>query len=257
MINLKNKKALITGIASDRSIAAGIAKTLSQNGVDLVLTYQNDKLKSRVEKIGEQLESNTKIFPCDLSSDEDINHLYDDINKLWGEVDIIVHSAAFALREELSGNYLDNISRKGFQIAHDISSYSFTALGKKFNSIINDGGSLVTLTYLGSQRVVKNYNIMGLAKASLEASVRYMASSLGGKNIRVNGVSAGPIKTLAASGISGFGEILKHVEEKSPLKRNITQDEISNTVAFLVSDLSSGITGQIIYVDSGYNILAV
>ena len=257
MINLKNKKALITGIASDRSIAAGIAKTLSQNGVDLVLTYQNDKLKSRVEKIGEQLESNTEIFPCDLSSDEDIEHLHDDINKLWGELDIIVHSAAFALREELSGNYLDNISRKGFQIAHDISSYSFTALGKKFNSIINDGGSLVTLTYLGSQRVVKNYNIMGLAKASLEANVRYMASSLGEKNIRVNGVSAGPIKTLAASGISGFGEILKHVEEKSPLKRNITQDEISNTVAFLVSDLSSGITGQIIYVDSGYNILAV
>ena len=170
------------------------------------------------------------------------------------KLDIIIHSAAFAPRELLSGDYVDNITREGFNLAHDISSYSFVALAKEFSKILNENATLLTLTYLGSQKVIKNYNVMGLAKASLETNVRYMAQSLGERNIRVNGISAGPIKTLAAAGISGFNEILKHVEEKSPLKRNVTLEDIANTALFLTSNLSAGITGQIIYVDCGFSI---
>tara|TARA_B100001113_G_scaffold63950_1_gene48988 strand:+ start:4187 stop:4960 length:774 start_codon:yes stop_codon:yes gene_type:complete len=254
MIDLKNKKILVIGIASERSIASGIAKTLGEAGADLVLTYQNEKLKSRVQSIADQISSSTHVYECDLSSDEAIKTLQRNVEKDFKEIDIIIHSAAYAPREELSGDFLDNITREGFKVAHDISSYSFAAVAKEFKSIIRPGGSLITLSYLGSERVIQNYNVMGLAKASLEANVRYMANSLGEKQIRVNAISAGPIKTLAASGIKGFGEILKHVEDKAPLKRNISLDDISNVGLFLSSDLSSGITGQVIYVDCGFSI---
>ena len=256
---LKNKKALIIGIASKRSIATSIAEVFAKNGASIALTYQNDKLKSRVEDIASDLETSEEILlhPCDLSIDDDIRNLKLDIKDKWGNVDIIIHSAAFAPRELLNGDYVDNITRDGFQIAHDISSYSFTALAKEFRDIISPCGSMLTLTYLGSERVIKNYNVMGLAKASLEANVRYMSHSLGSNNIRVNAVSAGPIKTLAAAGISGFNEILKHVEDKAALKRNITLEEVANTALFLASDQSSGITGQVIYVDGGFNISGV
>ena len=256
---LKNKKALIIGVASKRSIATSIAEVFAKNGASIALTYQNDKLKSRVEDIASVLETSEEILlhPCDLSIDDDIRNLKLDIKDKWGNVDIIIHSAAFAPRELLNGDYVDNITRDGFQIAHDVSSYSFAALAKEFRDIISPCGSMLTLTYLGSERVIKNYNVMGLAKASLEANVRYMSHSLGSNNIRVNAVSAGPIKTLAAAGISGFNEILKHVEDKAALKRNITLEEAANTALFLTSDQSSGITGQVIYVDGGFNISGV
>jgi len=256
---LKNKKALIIGVASKRSIATSIAEVFAKNGASIALTYQNDKLKSRVEDIASILKTSEEVLlhPCDLSNDDDIRNLKLDIKDKWGNVDIIIHSAAFAPRELLNGDYVDNITRDGFQIAHDISSYSFAALAKEFRDIISPCGSMLTLTYLGSERVIKNYNVMGLAKASLEANVRYMSHSLGSNNIRVNAVSAGPIKTLAAAGISGFNEILKHVEDKAALKRNITLEEVANTALFLASDQSSGITGQVIYVDGGFNISGV
>jgi enoyl-[acyl-carrier protein] reductase I len=256
---LKNKKALIIGVASKRSIATSIAEVFAKNGASIALTYQNDKLKSRVEDIASVLETSEEVLlhPCDLSIDDDIRNLKLDIKDKWGNVDIIIHSAAFAPRELLNGDYVDNITRDGFQIAHDVSSYSFAALAKEFRDIISPCGSMLTLTYLGSERVIKNYNVMGLAKASLEANVRYMSHSLGSNNIRVNAVSAGPIKTLAAAGISGFNEILKHVEDKAALKRNITLEEVANTALFLASDQSSGITGQVIYVDGGFNISGV
>jgi|TARA_B100001996_G_scaffold181564_1_gene138708 enoyl-[acyl-carrier protein] reductase I len=256
-MNLKNKKALIIGIASERSIAAGIARVFANNGAKLALTYQNEKLKTRVENIGGDISEETLIYPCDLASDNSISTLKNNIKDKWGSIDIIIHSAAYAPRELLSGDFIDNITREGFQTAHDISSYSFPALAKEFKEIINDEGSLLTLSYLGSEKVIKNYNIMGLAKASLESSVRYMSHSLGSNNIRVNAISAGPIKTLAAAGISGFNEILKHVEEKSALKRNVTLSEIADTALFLSSNNASGITGQIIYVDCGFNTIGV
>ena len=256
-MNLKNKKALIIGIASERSIAAGIARVFANNGAKLALTYQNEKLKTRVENIGGDISEETLIYPCDLASDNSISTLKNNIKDKWGSIDIIIHSAAYAPRELLSGDFIDNITREGFQTAHDISSYSFPALAKEFREIINKEGSLLTLSYLGSEKVIKNYNIMGLAKASLESSVRYMSHSLGSNNIRVNAISAGPIKTLAAAGISGFNEILKHVEEKSALKRNVTLSEIADTALFLSSNNASGITGQIIYVDCGFNTIGV
>ena len=252
---LNNKKALITGIASNRSIAYGIAKKLSENGAQLCLTYQNDNLKKRVDNVSQELQNNTLTYPCDLSSDDSIESLRKFVTEKYQKIDLIVHSAAFAPRELLSGDYLENVTREGFKVAHDVSSYSFAALAKSFKDTVNQNGALLTLSYLGSERVVQNYNVMGLAKASLESNVRYMASSLGTKNIRVNAISAGPIKTLAASGIAGFSEILKHVEEKAPLKRNITQEEVANAALFLLSEHSSGITGQTIYVDCGYNII--
>ena len=257
MISLKNKKALVIGIASDRSIASSIAKSLDKAGAELILTYQNEKLLPRVQKIADDLLIKPMILPCDLSSDAEIANLREQIEQSHNKIDIIVHSAAFAKRDELTGNYLENVTREGFKIAHDISSYSFSAIAKEFKDIINPEGSLITLSYIGANQVVKNYNIMGVAKASLEANVKYMAASLGENNVRVNAISAGPIKTLAASGISGFNDILKIVAEKSPLKRNINTDDVSNTALFLVSNLSNGITGQTIYVDAGFNIVSV
>ena len=252
-MNLKNKKVLIIGVASKRSIATRIAEVFDENGAQLALTYQNEKLQSRVEDIASSLSNTVLIHPCDLSKDSEICQLRDYLQSEWGSIDIIIHSAAFAPRELLGGDFVKNITREGFQVAHDISSYTFTALAREFAGIMNDKSSLLTLTYLGSERVIKNYNIMGLAKASLEANVRYMSHSLGSKNIRVNAISAGPIKTLAAAGIAGFSDILKLVEEKSALKRNVTLDEVANTALFLSSDSASGITGQIVYVDCGFN----
>ena len=257
MINLTNKIALVIGIASDRSIATGIAKSLDKAGAKLILTYQNEKLLSRVEKIADDLSIKPTILPCDLSSDADITELRKQIEQSHKNIDIIIHSAAYALRAELAGDYLENITREGFKIAHDVSSYSFSAVAKEFRDMINPEGSLLTLSYIGANKVVKNYNVMGVAKASLEANVKYMAASLGERGLRVNAISAGPIKTLAASGISGFNEILKIVSEKSPLKRNVSVDDVSNAALFLVSNLADGITGQTIYVDAGFNIISV
>ena len=257
MINLTNKIALVIGIASDRSIATGIAKSLDKAGAKLILTYQNEKLLSRIEKIADDLSIKPTVLPCDLSSDADITELRKQIEQSHKNIDIIIHSAAYALRAELAGDYLENITREGFKIAHDVSSYSFSAVAKEFRDMINPEGSLLTLSYIGANKVVKNYNVMGVAKASLEANVKYMAASLGEHGLRVNAISAGPIKTLAASGISGFNEILKIVSEKSPLKRNVSVDDVSNAALFLVSNLADGITGQTIYVDAGFNIISV
>lgn len=257
MINLTNKIALVIGIASDRSIATGIAKSLDKAGAKLILTYQNEKLLSRIEKIADDLSIKPTVLPCDLSSDADITELRKQIEQSHKNIDIIIHSAAYALRAELAGDYLENITREGFKIAHDVSSYSFSAVAKEFRDMINPEGSLLTLSYIGANKVVKNYNVMGVAKASLEANVKYMAASLGERGLRVNAISAGPIKTLAASGISGFNEILKIVSEKSPLKRNVSVDDVSNAALFLVSNLADGITGQTIYVDAGFNIISV
>lgn len=254
---LKNKRALIIGVANNRSIAYGIANAMHRAGSELAFTYQNEKLQSRVEKFADQLDSKITI-PCDLANDEDIQQLYQHLQKHWDNFDILVHSAAFAPREQLEGDYLDSVTREGFRIAHDISSYSLAALAKCAKPMMQARNSaILTLSYIGAVRSMPNYNVMGLAKASLEANVRYMAASLGGDGIRVNGISAGPIKTLAASGISGLKKFLSHVENVSPLGRNVTIDEIGNTAAFLCSDLASAITGEIIYADCGYHSVGI
>lgn len=253
MTLLKNKRALITGVANNRSIAWGIATAMHREGAELAFTYQNEKLQGRVEKFAAELNSSITL-PCDMGNDEEIEHALQDLSKHWDSLDIIVHSVAFAPRDQLEGNYLDNVTREGFLTAHDISSYSFAALGKAAKPMmVNRNAAMLTLSYIGAVRAMANYNVMGLAKASLEANVRYMASSLGTENIRVNGISAGPVKTLAASGISGLKNFLHHVENTAPLRRNVTIDEIGNVAAFLCSDLSSAITGEITYVDCGYN----
>lgn len=254
-MNLNGKNVLITGIASNRSISYAIARMSHEYNANVIISYQNDRLKDRVIKLKEEIGIKTNAYECDLSNDDEIKALKDNVIKEYGNIDGIIHSAAFARREELSGKYIDNVTRDGFRLAHDISSYSLTALAKEFSDSMNQSSSIITLSYLGAQKVVENYNVMGIAKASLEASVRYLADSLGQKNIRVNGISAGPIKTLAASGISGFNKILEIYEEKSPMKKNITTDDVANAVTFLLSDLSEAITGQIIYVDNGFNII--
>ncbi len=254
---LKDKRALIVGVASNRSIAWGIAKAMHREGAKLAFTYQNDKLKGRVEKFAGQLGSEITM-PCDIGSDEEINKVYAGLRKHWDGLDILIHSAAFAPREQLEGDYIDSVTREGFLMAHDISSYSFTALGKTLRPMmVGRNGAMLTLTYIGAIRSMPNYNVMGLAKASLEANVRYMAHNLGPKNIRVNAISAGPIRTLAASGINGLKDFLHHIEKTAPLRRNITIDEVGNVAAFLCSDLASAITGEITYVDCGYNSIGI
>ncbi len=254
---LAGKKALIVGLASNRSIAWGIAQAMHREGAELALSYQTDKLKPRVEKMAGELGSNL-IMPCDVGSDEQIESVFDYLAKSWDKVDIIIHSVGFAPKEELVGNFVDMTTREGFNIAHEISSFSFTALAKAGRKMMEGtNGSLLTLSYLGAERAMPNYNVMGLAKASLEANVRYMANSLGPEGIRVNGISAGPIRTLAAAGIGDFRKMLNQVEENAPLRKNVTIEEVGNTAAFLCSDLASGITGQNIYVDSGYNIIGM
>jgi len=250
---LDNKRALIVGVASNRSIAWGIAKAMHREGAELAFTYQNDRLKGRVEKFAAELGSELTM-PCDVGSDDEIDSVYRELGKHWDGLDILIHSAAFAPKEQLEGSYLDSVTREGFLMAHDISSYSFAALGKAAKAMMKGrNGAMLTLTYIGAVRSMPNYNVMGVAKASLEANIRYMAASLGPENIRVNGISAGPIRTLAASGISGLKDFLHHVEKASPLRRNVTIDEVGNAAAFLCSDLASAITGEITYVDCGYN----
>jgi enoyl-[acyl-carrier protein] reductase I len=250
---LQDKKFLVTGVLSNRSIAYGIAKAMQREGAQLAFTYQGESVKDRVSKLASDFASDL-IFPCDVSSDDEIRRLFDELAKCWDGLDGIVHAIAFAPREALAGSYLEGLSREAFRIAHDVSSYSFAALAKEGLTMMSGRrAALVTLSYLGAVRTVPHYNVMGLAKASLEANVRYLAQELGPQGIRVNGISAGPIKTLAAAGIGGFGKILKFVEEHSPLRRNVTTEEVGNTAAFLMSDLASGITGEITYVDSGFN----
>ncbi|NKB77452.1 MAG: SDR family oxidoreductase [Gammaproteobacteria bacterium] len=254
---LTGKKALIAGIASNRSIAWGIAQAMHEQGAELAFTYPNDKLKSRVEKLAAELGSSI-VLPCDVASDDQITSLFSELGNHWDGLDIMVHSIAFAPKEELEGLYLDAVTREGFKTAHEISSYSFAAMGKAALLMMEGrNGSMLTLTYIGSIRSMLGYNVMGLAKASLEANVRYMAQSLGGKGIRVNGISAGPIRTLAAAGIKNFKKMLGHFERVAPLGRAVTIEEVGNTAAFLSSDLASGITGEITYVDGGFNTVGI
>ncbi|MCP4950233.1 enoyl-ACP reductase [Arenicellales bacterium nBUS_48] len=253
---LKGKRALITGVASNRSIAWGIAQSMAREGAELVLTYENEKLGGRAEKFAAELGS-AKTILCDVSQDSNIAEMKDELAKHWDHLDILVHSIAYAPREELEGMYLDAVTREGFRTAHEISSYSFAALAKSLRSMMTEGGAMLTLSYIGAERSMPGYNVMGLAKASLEANVRYLAQSLGGEGIRVNGISAGPIKTLAAAGIKGLKQMLHFYEVTAPLGRGVTTEEVGNTAAFLCSDLASGITGEITYVDGGFNTVGI
>ncbi len=253
---LSGKKALIVGVANNKSIAYGIAKQMAEQGAEIALTYQSDKLKSRVEKIADELGCKI-VLPLDVTSDEQIEAVFSALSANWDELNILVHSVAFAPREELDGRMIEASSRAGFAMAHDISAYSLTALTKAGYSLLKAGnGAVLTLSYLGAERAVPNYNVMGIAKASLEATVRYLAADLGQDGIRVNAVSAGPIRTLAAAGIKDFRSMLDKAALATPLRRNVTITEVGNTAAFLCSDLASGITGEITYVDGGYNITA-
>ena len=251
---LTKKKLLITGLLSNRSIAYGIAKAALREGASLAFSYAGgEKIEKRVKDLARDFDTDL-VFPCDVGEDEEIKSLCASLKSEWGQLDGLVHSIAFAPREALSGSYLDSVTRESFQIAHDISSYSFSALAKAARPLmLGNNASLLALTYLGSQRAFPSYNVMGLAKASLEANVRYMAASLGTDNIRVNAISAGPIKTLAAAGIGSFSKLLSFAEKTSPLGRNVTTEEVGNAAGFLLSDLASGITGEITYVDAGFN----
>ncbi len=253
---LNGKRALIVGVASNRSIAYGIAQAMHREGAELAFTYQNDRLKPRVEKFATAFGSDI-VLPCDVASDEQIDAVFATLGERWDGLDILVHSVAFAPRELLEGDFLDNITREGFRIAHEISSYSLAALAKAARPLMRGrNGAILTLSYLGAERAMPSYNVMGLAKASLEANVRYLAFTLGPEGTRVNAVSAGPIRTLAASGIGDFRKLQDEVAKYAPLRRNVTIEEVGNTAAFLCSDLASGITGEITYVDAGYNTVA-
>ncbi len=254
---MTGKRALITGVASDRSIAYGIAAAMHREGAELAFTYQNDKLKGRVEKFAAQFGSSIVIH-CEVAEDASIAAAFQQLGEHWDGLDIVVHSIAFAPKEQLVGSIVDNTTREGSQIAHDISAYSFLALARYAKPMMaGRNGSMLALSYLGAVAAIPNYNVMGMAKASLEAGVRFMAADLGPHGIRVNAISAGPIRTLAASGIAGFRKMLDHFEKHSPLRRNVTIDEVGNAAAFLCSDLASGITGEITYVDGGWNILGM
>ncbi|MBM3348974.1 MAG: enoyl-ACP reductase FabI [Betaproteobacteria bacterium] len=252
MAYLSGKRILITGLLSNRSIAYGIAKACHREGAELAFTYVGERFKDRITEFAKEFNSSL-IFDCDVGSDQQIRALFEDLGKAWPQFDGFVHSIGFAPREAIAGDFLEGLSREAFKIAHDISAYSFPAMAKEALPMLSPNAALLTLTYLGSMRNVPNYNTMGLAKASLEASVRYLAGSLGPKGIRVNGISAGPIKTLAASGIKGFAKILDAVEKTAPLRRNVTVDDVGNAASFLLSDLASGITAEIIYVDNGFS----
>jgi enoyl-[acyl-carrier protein] reductase I len=253
---LDTKRILVTGLLSNRSIAWGIARACAREGAELAFTYQNERFRERVTDMARELGS-TLVFPCDVANDGDIDALFGGLQRAWDGLDGLVHAIAFAPREAIAGDFLDGLSREAFRVAHDISAYSFPALAKASLPMMRGRrAALVTLTYLGADVVVPNYNTMGLAKASLEASVRYLASSLGPQGVRANGISAGPIKTLAASGIAGFGKMLKFVEEHAPLRRNVTIDDVGNVAAFLLSELAAGITGEIIHVDNGFSTVA-
>ncbi len=249
---LANKRILITGMLSNRSIAYGTAQAMRREGAELAFTYQGERVKDRVVEMAKEFGSNL-VFPCDVSSDAEIESLFSEVSRHWNKFDGFVHSIAYAPREALDGDYLDGLSREAFRIAHDVSSYSFSAMAKAALPHLNDKAALLTMSYLGAVRTMPHYNVMGLAKASLEASVRYLAMDLGRKGLRVNGISAGPIKTLAAAGIGDFSKLLAYNAKHAPLKRNVTIEEVGNVAAFLCSDLASGITGEITYVDGGFN----
>jgi len=254
---LANKRILITGMISTRSIAYGIAQAMRREGAELAFTYQGERVQGRVLDLVKEFDSDL-IFQCDVGNDNDISQLFVDLNKHWDGFDGFVHAIGFAPREALVGEFLDGFSREAFRIAHDISAYSFPAMAKAALPMMEGrSASLLTLSYLGAVRTMPHYNVMGMAKASLEASVRYLAMQLGHQGIRVNGISAGPIKTLAASGIGDFGKLLSYNEKHAPLKRNVTIEEVGNAAAFLCSDLASGITGEITYVDGGFNTTAL
>lgn len=254
---LAGKKALIVGLASNRSIAYGIAEAFHQQGASLAFTYQNEKLKDRVEKMAAEFDS-TLTFPCDVGSDVEIQSVFDSLRNHWDQLDIVIHSVAFAPADQISGDYIESASRDGFRIAHDISAYSLVALSKAALPMMQGTqGAIMTLSYYGAEKAVPNYNVMGIAKASLEASVRYLAASLGPKGLRVNAISAGPIRTLAAAGIKDFRKFQTAYANITPLRRNITATEVGNTAAFLCSDLASGITGEVVHVDAGYHAVSL
>jgi enoyl-[acyl-carrier protein] reductase I len=256
MALLEGRRILVTGLLSNRSIAYGVAKAARREGATLAFTYQNERFKERVEEMARELGSDIALA-CDVGEDAQIAALFAQLGKRWDSLDGLVHAIAFAPREAIAGDFLEGLSREAFRVAHEVSAYSFPALAKAALPMLRANGALVTLTYLGAERVVPNYNTMGLAKASLEASVRYLAASLGPRGIRVNGISAGPIKTLAAAGIAGFGRILKFVEQHAPLRRNVTTEDVGNAAVFLLSDLAAGVTGEVLYVDSGFrNVVA-
>ena len=259
---LQGKRALVTGIASERSIASGIAEAMHREGAELAFTYQNEKLKSRVEKAAagfrHENQGSDIVLPLDVADDAQIESCFAELGKRWDGFDILVHAIAFAPREAIAGQFLDGLTRSNFAMAHDISAYSLAALAKAARPMMQGrNGAILTLTYLGAERALAGYNVMGVAKASLEATVRYLAGNLGPEGIRVNAVSAGPIKTLAAAGIAGFRKILGHVEENAPLRRTVTIEDVGNVAAFLCSDLAAGVTGEVTYVDAGYNILGM
>ncbi|PIE69019.1 MAG: enoyl-[acyl-carrier-protein] reductase FabI [Deltaproteobacteria bacterium] len=252
---LQGKKALIVGIANERSIAYGIASLMKQHGARLALSYAGGAITKRIKPIAEHLEADY-LVSCDVTNDEEIAQCASTVQDQWGDLDILVHSVAFANREDLKGRFIDT-SREGFLLAQNISAYSLVAMCKAFEPLMNRGGSVMAMTYYGSEKVVANYNVMGVAKASLEASIRYLAVDLGASGVRVNALSAGPIKTLAASGISGFKSILHTIEERAPLHSNVTQEDVGKAALYLASDLSSGTTGEVIYVDAGYHIMGI
>lgn len=256
---MAGKRALIVGVASDRSIATGISEAFAREGAELAFTYQNDKLKGRVIKLADRLGQNTDLcYPCDVSSDEEIDAVFEALGKQWDSLDVLVHSVGFAPREQLEGGFTEAVTREGFQISHDISSYSLAALTKAALPMLQGrDAAVLALTYNAATRVVPNYNVMGLAKASLESCVRFLAADLGPQGIRVNAISAGPVKTLAAAGIGGFRKMLAYAEKSSPLRRTVSIEEVGNTAAFLCSDLASGITGETTFVDAGSNIMAM
>jgi enoyl-[acyl-carrier protein] reductase I len=255
---MAGKRALIVGVASDRSIATGIAEAFAREGAELAFTYQNDKLKGRVEKLATRLGQNTDLlFPCDVTSDEEIDAVFAELGKHWDQLDVLVHSVGFAPREQLEGGFTESITREGYRVSHDISAYSLAALAKAAVPMLSDKSAILALTYNAAVQVVPNYNVMGLAKASLESCVRFLASDLGPRGVRVNAISAGAIKTLAAAGIGGFRKMLGYAEKASPLRRTVTIEEVGNTAAFLCSDLASGITGETTFVDAGVNIMGM
>lgn len=254
---MQGKRFLIVGLASHRSIAWGIAQAMRQQGAELAFTYQNEKLQERVENLAAECQSSITL-PCDVASDEQIEQVFNDLARHWDGLDGIVHSVAYAPREALEGNYLDAVNRENFRIAHDISAYSLAGLAKAGRTMMQGRrGAILTLSYLGAERVIPNYNVMGVAKASLEANVRYLAGALGPEGTRVNAISAGPIRTLAASGINNFKEMLSKAAEAAPLRKNVTIEEVGHAAAFLCSDLASGITGEVLYVDAGYHIVGL
>ena len=251
---LEQKRGLVVGVANSHSIAWGISQACHQHGAELGFTYLNESLEKRVRPLAESLNS-TLIVPCDVAVDDDLDRLRESVEK-WGPLDFVVHCVAFAQRQDLDGRFLDT-TREGFRIAMDISAYSLVALARACEPMMKPGGSILALTYYGAQKVVRNYNVMGVAKAALEASVRYLAADLGPQNLRVNAISAGPIKTLSAKGIRDFNDMLKHAGEKAPLQRNVEALEVGKSAVYLLSDLSSGVTGEVHYVDCGYNLMGM